>query len=233
MMFNRKLLPISIASILLASSLAVSANTQKDDENKDSVNTWGKWSQNYATAAGGEFNTGALAFASLGQGETGRNGQNEAGFDNAVDLNCEAGALCGYASYYNFSGGDGFEASQESSDILAAYGVNSRVPVAAKFYTDGGEGGATFLVTPNNGQAAITSLLLNQTADLSSLLGEDVDGRILFALSPSRVDALVGTTLECAADKHCSDDLGKGVYVAVVDDESPVDHGLWLNGEEV
>jgi hypothetical protein len=65
MMFNRKLISISIASALLTSSIAVSANT-KDDEEKDSVNGWGKWSKNYATAAGGEFNTGALAFASLG-----------------------------------------------------------------------------------------------------------------------------------------------------------------------
>lgn len=232
-MFRRKLLSISIASILLTSSLAASANTQKDDEDKDSVNSWGKWSQNYATAAGGEFNTGALAFASLAQGETGRNGQNEAGFDNAVDLSCEAGALCGYASYYNFSGGDGFEASQESSDILAAYGVNSRVPVTAKFYGDGGEGGITFVVTPANGQAAIKSLLLDQEVDLSNLLGDDVDGQVLFALSPSRVDAIVGATLECSSGGQCSDNIEKGVYVVATDDDSPVFHGIWLNAEEV
>ena len=233
MMFNRKLLSISIASVLLTSSLAASANTQKDEEEKDSVNSWGKWSQNYATAAGGEFNTGALAFASLGQGETGRNGQNEAGYDDGVELNCEAGALCGYASFYNFSGGDGFEASQESSDILAAYGVNSRVPVTAKFYGDGGEGGVTFVVTPSNGQAAIKSLLLDQEVDLSNLLGDDVDGQVIFALSPSRVDAIVGATLECSSGRRCSDNIEKGVYVAAIDDGSPVFHGIWFNAEEV
>ena len=95
MMFNRKLISVSIASALLASSLAVSANTN-DDEEKDSVNGWGKWSKNYATAAGGEFNTGALAFASLGQADTGRNAQNEPGFEQG---GCAAGSFCGFTAF--------------------------------------------------------------------------------------------------------------------------------------
>lgn len=74
-MFNRKLLSISIASVLLTSSLSVSANAQKDDED-DSVNSWGKWAQNYATAAGGEINTAALAFGFSRQSETGNVDQN-------------------------------------------------------------------------------------------------------------------------------------------------------------
>lgn len=96
-MFDRKLISISIASALLTSSLAVSANTQKE-EDEDSVTSWGKWAQQYATAAGGEINTNALSFASLGQGETGRNGQNEPGFE-LNNLSCDAGSFCGFAVY--------------------------------------------------------------------------------------------------------------------------------------
>lgn len=105
MMFNRKPLSISIsiASILLTSSLAVSANTQKDDENKDSVNSWGAWSQNYATAAGGELNTGALVFASLGQGEAGRNGQNEPGVESSLSGLCEASSVCAISTFYAYN----------------------------------------------------------------------------------------------------------------------------------
>ena len=98
-MFNRKFISISIASVLLTSSLAVSANTQKDDD-EDSVTSWGKWAQQYATAAGGEFNTNSLNFASLGQGETGRNGQNEADFGSTLQGLCEAGQVCAISSFY-------------------------------------------------------------------------------------------------------------------------------------
>jgi hypothetical protein len=115
MMFKRNLVSVSIASILLTSTLAVSANTGSSDEEEDSVKSWGQWAQNFATAAGGEVNTAALglAFAGLGQGETGRNRQNEAEFFvpvdpidsvDPVDPNpsnialCEAGAICGFVT---------------------------------------------------------------------------------------------------------------------------------------
>jgi len=103
MMFNRKLLSISIASILLTSSLAASANTQKDEEEKDSVNSWGKWAQNYATAAGGEINTNALSFASFGQDEFGRNEQNEPGVVDSASGLCEASSVCAFSTYYAYN----------------------------------------------------------------------------------------------------------------------------------
>ena len=225
MMFNRKLISISIASALLTSSLAVSANT-KDDEEKDSVSSWGQWAQNYATAAGGEFNTGALAFASLGQGETGNNSQNEAGFEQN-GLSCNAGDFCGYASFYNFSGGeDSQNAMAAESDLLANYGINSKKPITAKFYADGPEGGVTFVISPSNGEVSINSLPLDQRTNIS-------DGDILFSFSPARLDAIVGATLECADYYQCSNDLGKGLYVAATDPEAAVYHGIWFNGEEV
>jgi hypothetical protein len=115
MMFKRNLVSVSIASVLLTSSLVASANTGTSEE-EDSVGSWGQWAQNYATAAGGEFNLGALAFAALAQSETGRNAQNEAGFDVPVNPvnpvvdpidpvidpvtgpSCSAGAFCGFAT---------------------------------------------------------------------------------------------------------------------------------------
>ena len=97
-MFTRNIVSMSVASILLASSVAATANTQED--NNDSVSSWGKWAQNYSTAAGGELNTGALVFASLGQSEIGRNSQNEAGLDDRLVGMCEAGQACAFSSFY-------------------------------------------------------------------------------------------------------------------------------------
>ncbi|KXJ57157.1 MAG: hypothetical protein ACJAZ4_001130 [Neptuniibacter pectenicola] len=107
MMFKRNLVSVSIASILLVAPLVASANTGSSDD-EDSVQSWGQWAQNFATAAGGEVNTAALglAFAGLGQGETGRNGQNEPGFNVPDPLDpesadialCEAGAICGFVT---------------------------------------------------------------------------------------------------------------------------------------
>lgn len=103
MMFKRNLVSVSIASVLLTSSLVASANTGTSEE-EDSVGSWGQWAQNYATAAGGEFNLGALAFAASLQGETGRNRLNEAGFDTPTGdepvaaVGCEAGAYCGFVT---------------------------------------------------------------------------------------------------------------------------------------
>jgi hypothetical protein len=115
-MFKRNLVSVSIASILLTSSIAASANTGSSEE-EDSVGSWGQWAQNYATAAGGELNGGALAFALLSQRETGRNQLNEAGFDLPADpidpvipidpvvsvdpvatIGCDAGSFCGFAT---------------------------------------------------------------------------------------------------------------------------------------
>ena len=103
MMFKRNLVSVSIASVLLTSSLVASANTGSSEE-EDSVGSWGQWAQNYATAAGGEFNLGALAFAASLQGETGRNRLNEAGFDTPTDdapvdaIGCNAGSYCGFVT---------------------------------------------------------------------------------------------------------------------------------------
>ncbi|WP_415892145.1 hypothetical protein ACMXYN_12765 [Neptuniibacter sp. PT8_73] len=108
-MFKRNLVSASIASILLSSSLSVTANTQNGEE-EDSVNSWGVWAKQFATAAGGEFNTGALAFANLAQAETGRNGLNEPGFNqptptptptpDVAEGLCGAGAFCGFTTIY-------------------------------------------------------------------------------------------------------------------------------------
>lgn len=109
-MFKRNLMSASIASVLLTGSIAATANTQNDEE-KDSVKSWGPWAKQYATAAGGEFNTGALAFASFAQGETGRNGQNEPGFKTEDDvIACSAGSACGFAFIQEWGDyGDGAE----------------------------------------------------------------------------------------------------------------------------
>ena len=80
-MLKRNLISLSVASALLASSFAVSANTSQQEEGGDSVRSWGTWSQNYDTAAGGELNAAALAFASLQSRESGRNVLNEPGFE--------------------------------------------------------------------------------------------------------------------------------------------------------
>ena len=146
-MFNRKLISVSIVSALLTSSVAVSANT-KDKEENDSVNGWGKWAQNYSTAAGGELNVAALAFASLGQGETGRNGQNEAGFDESGIQVCQAGSVCGFAAInsYNYN----YEENDSSSDfdvgiITGGFKViegdeQQALPITVNFEISGNEG---------------------------------------------------------------------------------------------
>jgi hypothetical protein len=132
MMFKRNLVSVSIASILLTSALSVSANTGSSDEEEDSVRSWGQWAQNFATAAGGEVNTAALglAFAGVGQGETGRNGQNEPGFDVPVDpldpgaadiALCEAGAICGFVTIR--------ESSYSQNSVPTSQGEQSRLPV--------------------------------------------------------------------------------------------------------
>ena len=136
-MFKRNLVSVSIASILLTSALSVSANTGSSDKEEDSVRSWGKWAQNFATAAGGEVNTAALglAFAGVGQGETGRNGQNEPGFDVPVDpidpvdpvdiALCEAGAICGFVTIR--------ESSYSQNSAPTSQGERSRLPVPPRF----------------------------------------------------------------------------------------------------
>jgi hypothetical protein len=91
-MFDKKLVAISVATAFISPFTA--ANTQ----DKDSVYEYGPWGQNYATAAGGEFNTNSLSFGSFSGNESGRNGQNEPGFNNPVnDGACSAGTYCGFA----------------------------------------------------------------------------------------------------------------------------------------
>ncbi|WP_415892144.1 hypothetical protein ACMXYN_12760 [Neptuniibacter sp. PT8_73] len=115
-MFKRNIVSASIASILLTGSFAVSANTEKEKE-EDSVESWGAWAQQFATAAGGEFNSQALAFASFGSNETGRNTQNEPSIrsntvadevvpDESV-LSCSAGSMCGFIGFNTFEYDDG------------------------------------------------------------------------------------------------------------------------------
>ena len=141
-MFNRKLISISIASALLTSSLAVSANT-KDEEEKDSVSSWGQWAQNYATAAGGEFNTGALAFASLGQGETGNNSQNEAGFETPVG--CEAGSFCGFTAFRAYTSDYGEGRGVDGAEGTGVAYVDLQVePDYFEDYSDYGDYGMPF-----------------------------------------------------------------------------------------
>ena len=108
-MFNRKLLSIVITSVLLTSTSVVSANTQNTDV-EDSVKSWGQWSKQYATAAGGEINTNTLVFADLVQKETGRNSQNEIGLlvepvlgvelPHAFEGLCGENDPCGITSFY-------------------------------------------------------------------------------------------------------------------------------------
>eukprot|EP00656_Telonema_subtile_P057352 TRINITY_DN9408_c0_g1_i3.p1 TRINITY_DN9408_c0_g1~~TRINITY_DN9408_c0_g1_i3.p1 ORF type:complete len:390 (-),score=-67.21 TRINITY_DN9408_c0_g1_i3:167-1336(-) len=135
MMFKRNLVSVSIASILLVAPLVASANTGSSDD-EDSVQSWGQWAQNFATAAGGEVNTAALglAFAGVGQGETGRNGQNEPGFDVPVDpldpgaadiALCEAGAICGFVTIR--------ESNYSQSSAPASQSEQSRLPVPTRF----------------------------------------------------------------------------------------------------
>lgn len=93
-MFDKKLITLSIASALLTSSFAA-ANTPDD---KDSVFQYGPWGQNYATAAGGEFNTNSLNFSTFSGNDSGRNDANEPGFGSPQsDGACSAGAYCGFA----------------------------------------------------------------------------------------------------------------------------------------
>ncbi|WP_156473416.1 hypothetical protein [Neptuniibacter pectenicola] len=135
MMFKRNLVSVSIASILLVAPLVASANTGSSDD-EDSVQSWGQWAQNFATAAGGEVNTAALglAFAGVGQGETGRNGQNEPGFGVPVDpldpgaadiALCEAGAICGFVTIR--------ESNYSQSSAPASQSEQSRLPVPTRF----------------------------------------------------------------------------------------------------
>lgn len=135
-MFKRNLVSVSIVSIFLTSALSVSANTGSSDEEEDSVRSWGQWAQNFATAAGGEINTAALglAFAGAGQGETGRNGQNEPGFGVPVDpldpgaadiALCEAGAICGFVTIR--------ESNYSQSSAPASQSEQSRLPVPTRF----------------------------------------------------------------------------------------------------
>lgn len=103
-MFKRNLISASIVSVILGTSFTVSANTQKDD-GEDSVQSWGQWAKQYATAAGGELNTNALSFAGLGQIETGRNAKNEAGYEDVVDVQglCDASSVCAISSFYAYN----------------------------------------------------------------------------------------------------------------------------------
>lgn len=121
-MFKRNLMSASIASILLVSSIAATANTQNDEE-EDSVQNWGKWAKQYATAAGGEFNTGALAFTSFGQGETGRNGQNEPSFKTEDDVvACSAGSACGFTFVSDY--GDSADGAEGVGIITGSFTEN-------------------------------------------------------------------------------------------------------------
>lgn len=165
-MFTKSLLSVSIASILLTSSLAVSANT-KDEKEDDSVNSWGKWAQNYATAAGGEFNTGALAFASLGQGETGRNDQNEPEFEQGGG--CDAGAFCGFTAFRGYSySSDGGEGQYDGGEGFGVgkFGLNVD-PELFPDFADGGEGGniKRKLGTPVTGDFTVTASTEELTVD--------------------------------------------------------------------
>lgn len=103
-MLKRNLISLSVASALFASSFVVSANTSQQEEGSDSVRSWGTWSQNYDTAAGGELNTAALAFASLQPSESGRNVLNEPGFESVgsdtIEGLCNAGEMCAITSFY-------------------------------------------------------------------------------------------------------------------------------------
>lgn len=126
-MFDKKLITLSIASALLTSSLAT-ANTPDD---KDSVFQYGPWGQNYATAAGGEFNTNSLNFSTFSGNDTGRNGANEPGFDSPQsDGACSAGAYCGFA------------------EVAHGYDVDDvgyiQIDVSPSHFSDGGfQGGLT------------------------------------------------------------------------------------------
>ena len=110
-MFKRNLVSVSIASVLLSASLAATANTQKDEEEgNDSVKSWGQWANQFATAAGGEVNTSALSFAGFSFNESGRNSQNEAGFDLGDDVDvpgCSAGTMCGFTVFEEADFNDG------------------------------------------------------------------------------------------------------------------------------
>lgn len=96
-------LSVLIASILSFAPLLSTANTQ-NTESKDSVKSWGKWAQNYSTAAGGEFNSGALAFASVQQTEAGRNFRNEPNLNLTESvIRCSAGSACGFTAFVEWS----------------------------------------------------------------------------------------------------------------------------------
>lgn len=238
-MFNRNLISISVASVLLTSSFAVSANTQKEEE-KDSVTSWGKWAQQYATAAGGEINTNALSFSSLGQGETGRNGQNEPGFDQKNGLECAPGSNCGYASIYRIS------ASEND-------GVNTRRPSSAKFnFALLGSGeeeveGALFRVVPIDGSGLVVSPLLTDSVAVADLvegindefgipLGFEGEGGVYYKITDGSLNAITNANFECTSRHQCSGSLSELAEGGIQIDgsEGSVIHGLWLNaGEDV
>lgn len=166
-MFKRNMFSVSIASVLLSTSLVAAANTQ-NEQNEDSVNSWGPWSKQYATAAGGEVNAGALAFASFAQGETGRNALNEPGINNVnVEGVCDAGSFCGFTQFSE----NGYM-MMYGNDEVGTFDLNA----SPDYFIDGGEGSAitgSFSVVGNDGfSAQVTGLQGTANHYYSGMRGE-------------------------------------------------------------
>ncbi|WP_415896660.1 hypothetical protein ACMXYX_12275 [Neptuniibacter sp. QD72_48] len=175
-MFKRNLVSASIASILFTSSLAATANTQNDDD-EDSVESWGQWAKQYATAAGGEFNTGALAFASLAQAEAGRNGLNEPEFNqptptptpDAVEGLCGAGAFCGFATIYE---GDFFyRMGPPQNEQVGTFDLQ----VSPDYFGERQDTTGSFSVSGIEGESYQATGLEGRAHDASGWLDDNVD----------------------------------------------------------
>ncbi|WP_415888803.1 hypothetical protein ACMXYV_12500 [Neptuniibacter sp. SY11_33] len=164
-MFKRSALSVSIASVLLSTSLVATANTQ-NEEDQDSVNSWGSWAKQYATAAGGELNNDALAFANLGQGETGRNALNEPEINNVEGV-CEAGSFCGFTQF-----SDNGYMMMYGNDEVGVFDLDA----SPDYFIDGGEGSAiagSFSVEGNDGFSAQVAGLQGTAYDyLSGMSGD-------------------------------------------------------------
>lgn len=204
MMFNRKLIAISITSALVTSSLTVSANTQKPEE-QDSVKSWGKWAQQFATAAGGEFNSNALAFVSLGQGEAGRNAQNEADFD----------AENRYRQYVSWGEGD-YEADRPT-------GLRSASIVFA--YTDSQ---ASYVVSSETG-GAYESGLIDSDSNLDPRLF--VYGQQFFATDGEAGDDYIYLTFEQGNGDYKRGYWYEDTWTDIVDPFEGQGAGYWATNE--
>lgn len=175
-MFDKRIVAISVATAL-TSPMAI-ANTDKED----SVFEYGPWGRNYSTAAGGEFNTNSLSFNSFSGNESGRNGQNEPGFNNPVsDGLCSAGAYCGFAE---ISGDYG-----NSIDDVGLVNVDAN----PSHFSDGPyQGGLTggFQVNGNDTESfGIDGMEGGHNADYGDLYtfdqGEGATGSITYYASPT------------------------------------------------